>query len=222
MAMLETAVVIYLRKIYYPEGFSFPLNPIDASIVLTEIAREAATMIMLLGIAILAAEKKNQRFAYFLYSFAIWDIFYYVFLKIFINWPESLLTWDILFLIPVTWVGPVIAPIICSIMMILLAILILLFSNSQKQAGLNSINWLFLVLGSLVVVISFVEDYVSYMSGSFSYLEIFTMQNSQEVMDYAAQYIPNSFAWYTFSAGIIIIGIGIFTYTRRFSKTSVK
>ncbi len=74
----------------------------------------------------IAAERNNiQRFTYFIISFAVWDIFYYVFLKLFLNWPESLLTWNILFLIPVTWVGPVIAPVILSALMIVLGLMLL-------------------------------------------------------------------------------------------------
>ena len=121
MAFLETAVVIYLRELYYPEGFDFPLKMMDFSVGRTEFLREAATMIMILFIALLVGKTKLQKFAAFIFVFAIWDIFYYVFLKVMIGWPASLLTWDILFLIPVTWVGPVIAPVINSLMMILLA-----------------------------------------------------------------------------------------------------
>src|SRR5271167_2605871 len=89
MGFMETAVVIYLRKVYYPRGFQFPLVPIEPSIALTEFLREAATIIMLLGIGILTGKTRAQKFAFFIYCFAVWDIFYYVFLKIFLNWPES-------------------------------------------------------------------------------------------------------------------------------------
>ena len=60
MAFLESAVVIYLRKIYYPEGFSFPLSPIDSLIGITEILREAATLIMLISIAILIGKSRVE------------------------------------------------------------------------------------------------------------------------------------------------------------------
>ena len=82
MGYLECTVVVYLREIYYPGGFNFPLAPIDKPIAITEIGREAATLVMLLGIGFLAGKTAVQRFAYFIYSFAIWDIFYYVFLKV--------------------------------------------------------------------------------------------------------------------------------------------
>ncbi|CAN5476760.1 hypothetical protein BH10BAC1_BH10BAC1_14060 [soil metagenome] len=114
MGFLETSIVVYLRKLYYPAGFEFPLVPVPIDIATTEFWREVATIIMLIGAGVMAGKNATQRFVFFLYSFAIWDIFYYVFLKLLRNWPESLFTWDILFLIPVPCVGPVIAPCIVS------------------------------------------------------------------------------------------------------------
>src|SRR5258707_7052052 len=100
MAALESAVVVYLRALYYPDGFTVALRMIDPQILLIEIAREAATLIMLIGVACLAGKNFKDRFAYFLLSFGVWDIFYYAWLKAFINWPASIFDWDILFMIP--------------------------------------------------------------------------------------------------------------------------
>src|SRR3981189_1372652 len=111
MATLESAVVVYLRALYYPDGFTVALKLIDQRILLIEIAREGATLLMLVGIGLLAGRNFKDQFAYFLLSFAVWDIFYYLWLKVFIGWPSSLLEWDILFLIPFTWLGPVLAPV---------------------------------------------------------------------------------------------------------------
>src|SRR5674476_343996 len=121
MGMLESSVVIYLRELYYPAGFQFPLKATSYIVAVTEIFRELATLIMLLGIGVLAGKNKHERFAWFIYSFAIWDIFYYLFLFLIINWPVSLLDWDVLFLLPVMWVGPVWSPVLLSLLMIILA-----------------------------------------------------------------------------------------------------
>lgn len=110
MAFLESAVVVYLRAIYYPDGNLFPMKLIEGRIAVTELWREAATMVMLITVAVIVSKRAIERFAWFIYAFAIWDIFYYVFLYFLLGWPQSLLTWDILFLIPVTWTGPVLAP----------------------------------------------------------------------------------------------------------------
>jgi len=99
MGFFESAIVIYLREMIYPDGFAFPLQPVERRLATTEILREAFSLLMLLSVGILTGKSTTTRFAYFLYSFAVWDIFYYIFLKILINWPESLMTMDILFLL---------------------------------------------------------------------------------------------------------------------------
>jgi hypothetical protein len=101
MGFLEAIVVVYLRQLYFPEGFDFPLNPIPPKILAIEWLREITTLVMLVSIGIIAGKNFLQRFSYFLYCFAVWDIFYYVALKLLLNWPPSLLTWDLLFLFPV-------------------------------------------------------------------------------------------------------------------------
>jgi len=101
MGMLESSVVIYLRELYYPAGFKFPLHATSYTVAVTELFRELSTLIMLLGIGMLAGKNKHERFAWFIYSFAIWDIFYYVFLYLLINWPVTLFDWDVLFLLPI-------------------------------------------------------------------------------------------------------------------------
>ncbi|HPB25925.1 MAG TPA: hypothetical protein PLE11_09195, partial [Bacteroidales bacterium] len=88
MGYLESAVVIYIRELYYPEGFAFPMKLISEKIMITEFFREAATMLMLLGTAIIAGRNAIERFAYFIMCFGIWDIFYYVFLYLILGWPQ--------------------------------------------------------------------------------------------------------------------------------------
>jgi hypothetical protein len=116
-AYVESAVVVYLRALYYPQGFSLPLAVMSRSHMFVEIGREAMTMVMLCSAAFLCTEKgnrKRQMISFFIFAFGVWDIFYYVWLKALLNWPESFLTPDILFLIPVVWVGPVVSPVLVS------------------------------------------------------------------------------------------------------------
>src|SRR6056297_2214371 len=82
MAFFESAIVVYLRELYYPEGFSFPLKTLDNDIAATEIVREAFSMLMIVSVAVIAGRRAMQRFGYFLIIFGVWDIFYYVFLKL--------------------------------------------------------------------------------------------------------------------------------------------
>ncbi len=87
---MEAAVVVYLRALYYPEGFAFPLKTMPQSVLLTEIGRETATLIIMAATAMLASRRRQQRVAAFFFLFGIWDIFYYLFLKLLLDWPSSL------------------------------------------------------------------------------------------------------------------------------------
>ncbi|HXX65172.1 MAG TPA: hypothetical protein VEO56_15340 [Bacteroidota bacterium] len=118
-ALVEASVVIYLRSLYYPEGFAFPLKAISPSHLGLELARECATIVMLYAIGALAGRTSWERFGYFLFAFGLWDILFYAWLELTIHWPSSLSTFDILFLVPVPWIGPVWAPVAVSGVMIL-------------------------------------------------------------------------------------------------------
>lgn len=222
MGFMESSVVVYLRAILYPEGFTFPMVVMDKQLAITEIFREAATIIMLLGIGIIAGRNSSERFAWFLYSFAIWDIFYYVFLKLLLNWPESLMTWDILFLIPVTWVGPVISPVIVSFTMIALALLILYANQKSINVRISALEWLLLICGSMVLIVAFTWDYSRYMLQHHSFSEIWTIPES-ELFKLSTSYIPVSFNWWIFLVGEIMILIAIIKFWRRnFVKSGAK
>jgi len=220
MGMLESAVVIYLRKLYYPEGFAFPLKMMDAQLVLTELIREVATFIMLISIGVLTGKTKTERFAWFIYSFAIWDIFYYVFLKLLIGWPVSFMTWDILFLLPTTWVGPVIAPILLSLAMIVLALSIALFTQKDEQTRLQPVELGLLVAGSFIVIVSFTYEYSNYILKEFRFTELFVP--NEKLMNYAIGFIPHHFPWWIFGMGVIAIGVGIVQFIFRSMRNLAK
>lgn len=204
MGFLEAAVVVYMREILYPAGFEFPLSPIPLNLAATELFRELATLVMLLSIGILAARKFSTGFAWFIYSFAIWDIFYYAFLWAILGWPESLMTWDVLFLIPTTWTGPVLAPLLLSLTMIMLAILILLKAEGGNTSSIPGKIWAGLILGSLILIFGFVFDYSRHMLTHFTLPEMLQVKNPA-VLDYATSYVPLSFPWWIFAMGEGII-----------------
>jgi hypothetical protein len=118
MGFLEAAVVVYLREIYYPQGFRFPIVPMPPRVALVEIAREAATILMLLAVSFLAGRDRRDRFFVFGFLFGVWDLVYYAALRVVLGWPESIFTWDLLFLIPVPWIAPVIYPVLVSVLLI--------------------------------------------------------------------------------------------------------
>lgn len=214
MGFLESAVVIYLRKIYYPLGFDFPLKPIDNGIAIVEIWREAATIIMLLAIGMLTGRNKAERFAWFIFSFAVWDIIYYVFLYVFIGWPQSLLTWDILFLIPVPWVGPVVTPVIIALTMILFTFTVVHHSQRGNQTGLGWGVSLLLVTGSLVAIGSFTEDYFR-QKGDVLFSNL---RHGGSLLTDLGSYVPAHFDWPVFCLGEAIMLAAWVMYVRRLNR----
>lgn len=218
MGFLESSVVVYLRELYYPGGNLFPLVPMKTNIIIIELLRESATLIMLLSAGFLAGRNFSTRFAWFIYSFAIWDIFYYFFLKLILNWPESLLTWDILFLLPTLWTGPVIAPLIISLSMIIFGVGIIFFCEKYKNARIQITEWSLLISGSLVLIIAFSWDYNSFLLEKFSFKDIMNNAKGREIMSYSLTYIPRIFNWFLFIIGQIIIFFGILLYFIRNKK----
>jgi len=208
MGIFEGSVVIYLRALYYPHGFYFPLTLIDHHIAITELIRELASLFMLLSVSIVAGKNSSQRFAWFIYSFAIWDIIYYVFLFLILGWPKSLLTWDVLFLLPVIWTGPVIAPILLSILMIFLSLIIYKFNRKNNyQFKILRNDWFVLITGSIIVFVAFIYDYCRFLIKNISSSEL----NFNKLSDLSLNYIPESFNWALFTVGFLILLAGIFS-----------
>lgn len=209
MGFVETSVVVYLRELLYSNGFKFPVVPVNKTILITELWREFATIIMLFSISVLTGKTFAQRFVFFLYSFAIWDIFYYIFLKVILNWPASVFDFDILFLLPVPWVGPVLAPCIISLTMILLTFVILNIESKNKQIKLKWTDWIYLISGSVIMIISFCTDYIS----------ILTDQSSRPNIDMLSMmksYIPQTYHWWIFIIGEIILIGWTLLYNKRY------
>ena len=158
MALVEAAVVVYLRAIYYPDGFLFPLVMMRESHLTIEIGREAATIFMLISVAALSGKKFWEKFSYFIICFGIWDIFYYIWLKIAIGWPSSIFDWDILFLIPLPWIGPVIAPLTIAIMMIFAGLFIIILYKREYEFQPSLPSWVLTIAGTLIILYSFMRD----------------------------------------------------------------
>jgi len=211
MAFLESAVVIYLRELYYPTGFDFPMVSMPGRIAFTEIFREIATIIMLIAMGVLAGKNARQRFAWFIYSFAIWDLFYYFFLKVVLDWPSSWLTWDILFLIPVVWTGPVLAPVLVSLTMIILALIILFSDQIPGKWKITRSSVFFVILGSGLIFLSFIWDFSAFVHRHYSLTGLLDLNSASAAMN---TYVPVSYNWILFLAGeaAVFSGIIIFYY----------
>jgi hypothetical protein len=153
---LEAAVVVYLREIYYPGGFAFPLVIIEGRIMLTEMLREAMTLLIMWATVCLAYQRLQNQVAAFFVLFGIWDIFYYIFLKLLLDWPESLGTWDILFLIPLPWAGPVWAPVLVSVALICAGTAVLIHNHQDRFLNFGKVFLLIELFATLLIIISFI------------------------------------------------------------------
>jgi len=177
-AYVESAVVVYLRMIYEPlrakyhpdrpAGELFPLITIEQLRteggahergLLVELGRELATLIMLAAIAAACARTRGQWFAFFMIAFGVWDIFFYVWLKVCIGWPASIRQWHILFLLPVVWAGPVISPVLVSLSMILAGAIILGREARGHRYRPKVGPSVGIVLGALLIICAFCWDY---------------------------------------------------------------
>ncbi len=173
MAYLEAACVVYLWESFYPGGFSFPLfldlTSRQKALVGVELGRELATIAMLVGCAIAAGRTAVQRVASFMFAFGVWDIFYYLWLRVmtkltyFPDFPASPGTWDILFLIPVPWTGPVYAPMVVAATFILFAV-VLLFAESRGVRIKPDVRfWVIEAGAALMILASFLWNFPAIM-----------------------------------------------------------
>lgn len=174
---VEASVVVYLRAleaplraqhIPAPRDEIFPLLSAEqwqaagrsyTVVMLTEVAREGATLVMLAGVPLVFARNRVQWLAGLMIGFGVWDIFYYVFLKLILSWPASLWTWDILFLLPVPWVGPVITPVLVAAWIVLLGIAILWREARGQPVAYSWAQTLGSCLAGAIIVLAFAWDF---------------------------------------------------------------
>jgi hypothetical protein len=199
MAQVEAALVIHLRSLYYPDDplSIFPIALMSHRDLAIELIRELATVLMIIAVAVLAERNLMRIFAAFVFVFGLWDIFYYVWLKLMIGWPTSWLEWDVLFLIPWPWFGPWICPVMIALLFtlwggwILLSTSVLYFSRASLT--------LFL-LGTLLALASFLLPAATLLPGG------------EEAF---RGYEPGNFLWGLFLAGYLFMFIGLFNVATR-------
>jgi len=219
MGVLEAVVVVYLRELYYPGGFAFPLKVMHGRLVTAELARELSTLVMILSVSWLTGKTLLKRLNSFLFVFGVWDIVYYLALKLFLDWPESLLTPDLLFLIPVVWVGPVIAPVICSIFMIFMALSFEWLSFKGRLVTIKLIELTLFFAGAFLIYISFTYDFTMIiMKGNF-FRDILNLTENRDFINIMTGYVPDKFYWGLFTAGILAIAGGCMMVYRRAGKS---
>ena len=214
---VEAAVVVYLRVIYDPVRASLhPEQPPDSLLPLVtlqelraedpehvtrlaiELGRELATLVMLVVAAALARRRRGEWIAFFMIVFGVWDIAYYLGLKAMIGFPASLMTWDILFLVPLPWLGPVLAPVVVSLTMIGAGCVMLRETEHERPLQARWYHWTGIVAGGLIVIWSFCKDYEQTLAGE----------------------MPNAYSWPLFALGELV-GMAAFAHALRQGRTRV-
>ena len=159
MAWVESVVVLYLRSLSQEFDPYEPVQlPLGANILRAEMVREAATLLMLGSVGWLAGQTWRSRVALAIVAFGTWDIFYYVFLVPLTGWPRSLLDWDILFLLPLPWWGPVLAPALIACVMIAGGTLVALRDSPEQPICPSRYPSLAALVGGTLALYVFMED----------------------------------------------------------------
>ena len=156
--------------------------------------REMATMVMLLTVGILAGRTWRSRLGYSAIAFGAWDIFYYVFLKAMCGWPHSVFDWDILFLIPLPWWGPVIAPVSIAILMILWGTLVSTWNVEPAKGQSEWKAWALNFLGVALALYVFMSD---------------TLRVADQGVVALRNVLPVVFNWPLFSVALLLMSARI-------------
>lgn len=189
MAQVEASLVVHLRTIYYPDNplAIFPLSLLSPRDLVIELVRELATVVMILSVALLGRRENALRFATFIYVFGLWDLFYYIWLKIMIGWPLGWLQWDVLFLIPWPWLGPWLTP-------VLIALLFVVWGGwaiaSDKMIRFTRANTLLFTSGVTLALAAFLLPAVP------------LLQQGEVAF---RQYQPHAFMWWLYIPGYLLM-----------------
>ena len=191
MAWVEAACVYYLR-VMVDRLDPYQANPLPIQGIMehVELVREAATLIMLLTIGALAGRTRHTRIAYATIAFGVWDIFYYVFLNVVCGWPRSLFDWDLLFLLPLPWWGPVLAPVCIAVLMIVWGTLVSQSSVSDPATSVTPAAWCSSSLGVSLALYVFMADALHVVA---------------QGVEATRTVLPNAFNWWAFIAALALM-----------------
>jgi hypothetical protein len=188
MAWVEAASVLYIRTLV-GRIEPYQANPLPMPGVLgnVELWREAATLVMFATLGLLAGRTWRRRAGYAALAFGAWDIFYYVFLRLISGWPRTLFDWDILFLLPLPWWGPVLAPVSIALVMILWGTLATQSGDEARDARwASALGWVGIALALAVFMID-------------------AWRALPDGRDAVVQVLPTTFNWPLFSVALLLI-----------------
>jgi hypothetical protein len=188
MAWVEAASVFYIRSLVDRiEPYQANPLPISGALGDVELWREAATLVMLGALGLLGGSTWRQRAGYAALAFGVWDIFYYVFLRLMTGWPRTLVDWDILFLLPLPWWGPVIAPVSIAALMILWGTVA---TQTDDRASEARWAWALASVGIVLALAVFMIDAWR------------ALPHGREAV---LQVLPTTFNWPLFSVSVLLM-----------------
>jgi hypothetical protein len=201
MAWVEAAVVLYLRVLVDRlQPYQTEPLPNFGGLGEAEAIREAATLMMLLAVGWLAGRNLRARLAFSAVAFGVWDIAYYAFLIPLTGWPRSLLDWDILFLLPVPWWGPVVAPAAVSLLLIAGGLLVVWNGERGSLQGFRRWTLAAALAGMGLILYAFTADALACLGRG---------------ADAVRQVLPSDFVWSAFLAGYALMALPVLDLGRR-------
>jgi hypothetical protein len=186
-------VVVYLRRVYYPGNPAslFPMRLWEPTDLLVELAREAATLVMILAVAVLAVTGRVRRIAAFVFVFGVWDLFYYLWLKVALDWPRAWGEWDILFLITWAWLAPWMAPALIALLVAGWGAAILL---RAVEPAVPRRAWALAVTGLLLALASFLAPALPLLGAG---------------PEAVGRFVPERFLWALYVPGVTLLAAGL-------------
>jgi hypothetical protein len=199
MAFFEAAVVVYLRRLYNINDLMLSKPWFDSQIGAIEVGREFFSLVMLLSVGWMAGRKLLSRLGFTLLAFGLWDIFYYLWLKVFIGWPDSVVDPDILFYIPLPWWGPVLAPALISTLLIAAGLIAVIREEEGNPLHVSPYDWMTLSAGIVCMLYTFMADALKALPASTQTLNLLR---------------PTQFNWLAFIIGFILTGAVVWRMAR--------
>lgn len=195
MAWVESAVVVYLRVLTQRVN-PYQADPLPVSVDFAKIeaGREVATLLMLWAVGWLAGRTWRSRLSYSMIAFGVWDIFYYIFLVPMSGWPRSVLDWDVLFLVPLPWWGPVLAPVLISALLIIGGVLITQGERPNRPLWPHTGAWILNLAGGALALYTFMTNALRALGGGETAVR---------------KALPTSFNWPLFGVAFVLLAAPI-------------
>ncbi len=199
MAYIEAATVVYLRRVFGIVDLVRDFSPMDPLIARVELGRELATLLMILAVGWAAGKSRQSRLGFAFFAFGLWDILYYAWLRVFLGWPASLLTVDILFLVPLPWWGPVLAPVLVALLCAGGGALAVRADDLGRALRPRLPEWLAVAAGAAAVLYAFMADALAALPADAETLNLLR---------------PTPFQWPVYFAGLALMTWSVWRVTR--------